>query len=75
MRMQWTQERCEQLTRLWTAGMSSNGIANELGLTRGQILGKLHRLGLMGQGGAMRRAKGCVDPVIPVSGFVRRAAG
>jgi hypothetical protein len=35
--------------------MSATGIATELGLTRGAVLGKLSRLGLMGHGGALRR--------------------
>jgi GcrA cell cycle regulator len=55
MRRQWTAEHCEELKRLWTAGMSATGIATELGLTRGAVLGKLSRLGLMGRGGAMRK--------------------
>jgi GcrA cell cycle regulator len=53
--MRWTAERCEELTRLWVAGMSATGIATELGLTRGAVLGKLARLKLLGRGGALRR--------------------
>jgi GcrA cell cycle regulator len=53
--MQWTAEHCEQLKRLWVAGMSATGIATELGLTRGAVLGKLARLKLLGRGGVLRR--------------------
>jgi len=55
MRMRWTAEYCEELKRLWVAGMSATGIATELGLTRGAVLGKLDRLGLMRRGGVMRK--------------------
>ena len=55
MRTQWTKGRCEQLTRLWTAGMSATDIGTTLGLTRGAVLGKLDRLGLMRRGGVMRK--------------------
>lgn len=58
MRTQWTQERCEKLERLWTAGMSATNIGVTLGLTRGAVLGKLDRLGLLRRGGVMR-AKVC----------------
>jgi GcrA cell cycle regulator len=53
--MQWTAEHCEELKRLWVAGMSATGIATELGLTRGAVLGKLSRLGLLRRGGVMRK--------------------
>jgi len=53
--MRWTAEYCEELKRLWVAGMSATGIATELGLTRGAVLGKLARLKLLGRGGALRR--------------------
>jgi len=53
--MRWTAEYCEELKRLWVAGMSATGIATELGLTRGAVLGKLARLKLLGRGGVLRR--------------------
>ena len=55
MRTQWTKGRCEELKRLWTAGMSATDIGTTLGLTRGAVLGKLARLKLLGRGGALRR--------------------
>jgi GcrA cell cycle regulator len=55
MRMQWTQAQCEQLKQSWTAGRSASRIANELGVSRAAVLGKLHRLGLLGRGGEVHR--------------------
>jgi len=46
MRMRWTAQRIEALTRLWQSGVSATDIGVELGLTRGAVLGKLHRLGI-----------------------------
>jgi GcrA cell cycle regulator len=42
----WTDERCEWLRRLWTAGLSASDIARQLGATRSGVLGKVMRLGL-----------------------------
>jgi hypothetical protein len=53
--MQWTQEQEQMLRSLWTSGMSSTAIGVKLSRTRGQILGKLDRLGLLGRGGEVHR--------------------
>jgi hypothetical protein len=53
--MQWTQEQCKELERLWTDGKSAAAIGTTLGLSRGAVLGKLSRLQLLGRGGAMRK--------------------
>lgn len=52
MRVGWSQARVEKLIELWESGKSGEDIANHLGgVTRGAVLGKLHRLGLRrGQG-------------------------
>lgn len=42
----WTAERLDTLKRLFTAGASQQEIANELGVTRNAIAGKIDRLGL-----------------------------
>lgn len=48
--MGWTDERVEQLKRLWAAGLSASQIAAELGgITRNAVIGKVHRLGLSGR--------------------------
>jgi GcrA cell cycle regulator len=47
--MTWTDARVAQLTTLWTAGVSASGIAEALGdVSRSAVLGKLHRLKLLG---------------------------
>ena len=45
--MSWTDERVEQLKKMWTEGQSASQIAKELGgVTRNAVIGKVHRLGL-----------------------------
>ncbi len=46
----WSDERVEQLKKLWEAGLSASQIAAELGnVTRNAVIGKVHRLGLSGR--------------------------
>lgn len=48
--MSWTDERIEQLKKLWGDGLSASQIAAELGsVTRNAVIGKVHRLGLSGR--------------------------
>ncbi len=49
--MSWTDEKVEQLKKLWLDGLSASQIANELanGMTRNAVIGKIHRLGLSGR--------------------------
>ena len=45
----WTDDRVATLKRLWSDGLSAREIALELrGVTRNAVLGKLHRLDLLG---------------------------
>lgn len=47
--MTWTDARIAQLMRLWTEGVSASGIAEALGdVSRSAVLGKVHRLSLLG---------------------------
>jgi GcrA cell cycle regulator len=46
----WTDERVEQLKKLWADGLSASQIAGQLGgVTRNAVIGKVHRLGLSGR--------------------------
>jgi len=48
--MNWTDERVDQLKKLWADGLSASQIAAELGgITRNAVIGKVHRLGLSGR--------------------------
>jgi hypothetical protein len=42
----WSAARTRKMTRLADQGMSTSQIADALGLTRNQVLGKMYRLGL-----------------------------
>ncbi|MGE0774505.1 MAG: GcrA family cell cycle regulator [Sphingomonadaceae bacterium] len=45
--MSWTEERIEQLRKMWEGGMTASQIAEELGgVSRNAVIGKAHRLGL-----------------------------
>jgi len=45
--MSWTEERIDQLKKLWESGMTASQIAEELGgVSRNAVIGKAHRLGL-----------------------------
>ncbi|UPT99329.1 GcrA family cell cycle regulator [Bradyrhizobium barranii subsp. apii] len=47
----WSDDRVEQLKKLWEAGLSASRIAAELGsdISRNAVIGKIHRLGLSGR--------------------------
>lgn len=48
--MSWTEQRVEDLKRLWADGLSASQIAAELGsVTRNGVIGKIHRLNLQGR--------------------------
>ncbi|HEX2803224.1 MAG TPA: GcrA family cell cycle regulator [Sphingomicrobium sp.] len=45
--MSWTEERIEQLKRMWHDGATASEIADKLGgVSRNAVIGKAHRLGL-----------------------------
>src|SRR3712207_1925376 len=44
----WTDERLEELRRLWVEeSLSSSEIAQRMGISRGTVMGKINRLGLL----------------------------
>ena len=48
--MSWTDERVEQLKKLWADGLSASQIAAQIGgVTRNAVIGKVHRLKLSGR--------------------------
>ncbi len=48
--MAWTEDRVEQLKKLWAEGLSASQIARTMGdVTRNAVIGKVHRLGLSGR--------------------------
>lgn len=55
----WTNERVEQLKKLWEEGLSASRIASLMGgITRNAVIGKVHRLGLSGRA----KSKGSSTP-------------
>lgn len=49
--MSWTNERVEQLKKLWEEGLSATQIAIQIGgVSRNSVIGKVHRLKLAGRG-------------------------
>ena len=59
--MNWTDERVEKLTKLWSEGLSASQIAAQLGgVSRNAVIGKVHRLNLPGRaksGGSQTAAR------------------
>jgi len=48
--MAWTEDRVEELKKLWAEGHSASQIAAKMGgVTRNAVIGKVHRLGLSGR--------------------------
>ena len=50
-KMPWTDDRVEQLKRMWSEGLTASQIAARIGqgVTRNAVIGKVHRLGLSGR--------------------------
>jgi GcrA cell cycle regulator len=46
----WTEPRIKRLADLWRDGKSASEVAAALGVTRNAVIGKVHRLGLSGDG-------------------------
>lgn len=71
----WSDEQVESLKRMWNDGLSSARIAIELraGHSRNAVIGKLHRLGLMGKKNKPSAASKRAAAGTPRSPAVRRA--
>jgi GcrA cell cycle regulator len=63
--MEWTDERVEQLKKLWQEGLSASQIAKALGgVTRNAVIGKVHRLGLSGRAAPSQPARATFKPAV-----------
>lgn len=64
--MAWTDERVEELKKLWSEGLSASQIAKQLGgVTRNAVIGKVHRLGLSGRATPSRPTRRPAKPSRP----------
>jgi GcrA cell cycle regulator len=76
----WSDDRVEQLKKLWEAGLSASQIAAELGnVTRNAVIGKVHRLGLSGRAkapapAAPRQRKAAARPAQPMMRVSRQVS-
>jgi GcrA cell cycle regulator len=73
--MSWTDERVENLKKMWTEGKSASQIAKELGgVTRNAVIGKVHRLGLSNRNGGGPDAAGAPPAEEPAAAPAPAAA-
>lgn len=71
--MAWTDERVEQLKKLWAEGLSAAQIANKMGgVTRNAVIGKVHRLGLSGRATPAKPQRGCAPSLERKEGVVAK---
>ena len=54
--MSWTEERVDDLRRLWDAGYSASAIGKQIGMSKNAVIGKAHRLGLRARPSPIRRS-------------------
>lgn len=47
--MSWTDEKVEELKRLWFEGITTGEIGRRLNMSKNSVVGKVHRLGLSGR--------------------------
>ena len=62
----WTDERLEELKKLWTQGLSISQIGEALGVSRNAIAGKAHRMGLPKRPSPISKPKAKKPQVEPV---------
>ncbi|MFE1601292.1 GcrA family cell cycle regulator [Methylobacterium sp. ID0610] len=64
----WTDERIEELKRLWSESLTGSEIAKRLGLKdRNAVMGKIHRLGLARKNLATEAQAAANDPAPPAA--------
>ena len=62
----WTDERLEELKKLWAQGLSISQIGEALGVSRNAIAGKAHRMGLPKRPSPISKPKAKKPQVEPV---------
>ena len=62
----WTDERLEELKKLWAQGLSISQIGEALGVSRNAIAGKAHRMGLPKRPSPISKPKAEKPEVEPV---------
>ena len=62
----WTEERLEELKKLWAQGLSISQIGEALGVSRNAIAGKAHRMGLPKRPSPISKPKAEKPKVVPV---------
>ena len=62
----WTDERLEELKKLWVQGLSISQIGEALGVSRNAIAGKAHRMGLPKRPSPISKPKAEKPKVEPV---------
>ena len=62
----WTDERLEELKKLWATGLSISQIGEALGVSRNAIAGKAHRMGLPKRPSPISKPKAEKPKVEPV---------
>lgn len=60
--MTWTDERINELTRLWTVGHSASQIGKALGMSKNAVIGKAHRLKLPARPSPIRAERSTPRP-------------
>lgn len=53
--MGWTDEKVQELTRLWNEGLTTGEIGKKLGVSKNAVVGKAHRLGLKSRPSPIKR--------------------
>ncbi len=58
MAIEWTEDRVEELKKLWEQEISTAEIGKILGVTKNSVVGKAHRLGLEKRQSPIKRKEG-----------------